>query len=195
MARSQETTVILVILAVFAALLLAGSASAMFMSSGMMGGGMMDGGGGNGGINIGLLAIVLLAAVVLVVAVFFLMASRQNVPPGNPSAFFDAPTTTYPVSPATPPVPAEGNRQHSSNDEAAIFKTLDEDEKRLYALIRERGGEMLQRDIVASGSFSKAKVTRLLDKLERKEIVARERHGMTNKICLKTMPARAAGPV
>ena len=61
---------------------------------------------------------------------------------------------------------------------------LGNDERRLYDMIVERGGEVLQRDIVASGEFSKAKVTRLLDKLEGRELIKRERHGMTNRVKL-----------
>lgn len=68
--------------------------------------------------------------------------------------------------------------------EAAVVRVLEEDERRLYTLIRERGGEMLQRDIVSLNAFSKAKVTRLLDKLERKGLVTRERYGATNKVRL-----------
>lgn len=61
---------------------------------------------------------------------------------------------------------------------------LKDDERRLYDIIAERGGEVLQRDLVATGEFSKAKVTRLLDKLEGKELIKRERHGMTNMVKL-----------
>jgi len=192
MARSQEMTVVLVILAVFVALLLTGSAGAMFMSSGMMGGGMMGVGGGS--FNLGWLAVTLLLAVVLIAVVFSLMFSRQDVPIVNQAPAGGTMAPTYPVSSAVPSVPEQEGQHMSRNQEAVIFKMLDEDEKRFYALIRERGGEMLQKDIVASGSFSKAKVTRLLDKLERKEIVARERHGMTNKIRLLTMPPKPSEP-
>jgi len=61
---------------------------------------------------------------------------------------------------------------------------LEGDERRLYDMIDEKGGEVLQRDLVATGRFSKAKVTRLLDKLERRGVVKRERFGMTNKVKL-----------
>ncbi len=59
---------------------------------------------------------------------------------------------------------------------------MTEDESRLYQMISESGGEMLQMHIVSSQVFSKAKVTRLLDKLEKRGLVKRERHGMTNRI-------------
>jgi len=56
------------------------------------------------------------------------------------------------------------------------------DERRMFGEIVESGGEVLQKDLVAKGSFSKAKVTRLLDKRERKGLIVRERYGATNKI-------------
>jgi uncharacterized membrane protein len=76
-------------------------------------------------------------------------------------------------TPAAPEPPAERD-----------LDMLGEDERRLYDMIVDRGGEVLQRDIVASGEFSKAKVTRLLDKLEGRELLKRERHGMTNRVKL-----------
>ena len=60
--------------------------------------------------------------------------------------------------------------------------SLDGDELRLYEIISEAGGEILQMQVVSSKVFSKAKVTRLLDKLEERGLVVRERHGMTNRI-------------
>jgi hypothetical protein len=62
--------------------------------------------------------------------------------------------------------------------------SLEGDELRLYEMIAEAGGEILQMQVVSSKVFSKAKVTRLLDKLEKRGLVVRERHGMTNRIRL-----------
>jgi uncharacterized membrane protein len=62
---------------------------------------------------------------------------------------------------------------------------LPEDERRLYEIIDEAGGEILQVKLVASGEFSKSKVTRLLDKLEDRGLIKRERHGMTNRVRLE----------
>ena len=97
-------------------------------------------------------------------------------------------------APETPEVVGMGNVSAGSVApvEAAQIPTSEEpdtsrlkdDERRLYDIIAERGGEVLQRDLVATGEFSKAKVTRLLDKLEGKELIKRERHGMTNMVKL-----------
>ncbi|HPP45244.1 MAG TPA: MarR family transcriptional regulator [Methanomassiliicoccaceae archaeon] len=44
------------------------------------------------------------------------------------------------------------------------------------------GGEQLQRDIVAGTKMSDAKVSRVLDRLEEKGLVVRERKGMGNVV-------------
>lgn len=67
-------------------------------------------------------------------------------------------------------------------DDEHILRTLDADERRLYGMIQDAGGELLQMHVVSTRVFSKAKVTRLLDKLEKRGLVIRERHGMTNRI-------------
>lgn len=61
---------------------------------------------------------------------------------------------------------------------------LSEDERRLYDMIESAGGEILQMKLVSSGEFSKSKVTRLLDKLEGRGLIRRERRGMTNMVKL-----------
>ncbi len=62
------------------------------------------------------------------------------------------------------------------------IKLLSGDERKMFRRIVDGGGEVLQRDLVAEGTFSKAKVTRVLDKLERKGLILRERYGSTNKV-------------
>jgi len=127
---------------------------------------------------------VLLFAVV--VAVFaFALAFRTRQRPPAPIAYGPLP----PDMGAPTQVPAMATSatdaaQVQRLQEAAVVRTLDEDERRLYLQIRESGGTALQRDLVASGAFSKAKVTRLLDKLERKGLVVRERYGATNRVRL-----------
>ena len=63
-----------------------------------------------------------------------------------------------------------------------VLRHLSDDERRVFLEIQSRRGSIYQNDLVALGIFSRAKVTRLLDKLEAKGIVVRERHGMTNRI-------------
>ncbi len=63
---------------------------------------------------------------------------------------------------------------------------LEGDEKKIYQKIIDAGDEMLQRDLVLETEFDRAKVTRLLHKLERKGLITKLKHGMTNRIILKT---------
>jgi uncharacterized membrane protein len=62
---------------------------------------------------------------------------------------------------------------------------LDEDEAKVYDLLKEREGSMYQSDLIRETSFSKVHMTRVLDKMESRKIVERKRRGMTNIIVLK----------
>ena len=68
--------------------------------------------------------------------------------------------------------------------EDLAVRLLDGDERRLMRVIVESKGELLQRDLVRITAFSDAKVSRLLDRLEERGLVVRERHGMTNRVRL-----------
>ena len=66
-----------------------------------------------------------------------------------------------------------------------ILRELNDDEKLVFEKIIESEGAIFQSDLVDKTKFSKAKVTRILDKLEGKGLVERRRRGMTNVIILK----------
>ena len=68
--------------------------------------------------------------------------------------------------------------------EQMALRLLEGDERRVYRRIVEAGGEILQKDIVSAVPFSKAKVSRIVDKLDEKGLITKERHGYTNKIIL-----------
>lgn len=59
---------------------------------------------------------------------------------------------------------------------------LDDDLRRLYGLVAERGGEVPQGDLVALTGWSKAKVSKALDRLEAKGLIVRLRRGMSNRV-------------
>ena len=61
---------------------------------------------------------------------------------------------------------------------------LDEQEKKIYDIIKNKGGSAYQTDLIKETGFSKVKITRILDKMELKDILERKRRGMTNIIVL-----------
>lgn len=62
---------------------------------------------------------------------------------------------------------------------------LSDEERKLYEIIRNKGGSSYQADLVKETGFSKVKVTRILDKMELSGILERKRRGMTNIVVLK----------
>ena len=68
--------------------------------------------------------------------------------------------------------------------ESLAIRLLNGDERRVVRVIVEARGAILQRDLVRITAFSDAKVSRLLDRLEKRGLLIRERHGMTNRIRL-----------
>ena len=64
------------------------------------------------------------------------------------------------------------------------LKILNKEEKVIYSvLIKEKS--MFQADLVDKSGFGKVKVTRILDKLEHKNLIERKRRGMNNIVVLK----------
>ncbi|MFZ3059287.1 MAG: MarR family transcriptional regulator [Candidatus Methanoperedens sp.] len=72
------------------------------------------------------------------------------------------------------------------NKNAALLAVnlLEGDEKILFKEIL-GNNEILQRDLVSKTGFSEPKVSRLLDKLERRGLIIRRRDGMGNRVLVK----------
>lgn len=81
------------------------------------------------------------------------------------------------------PEPTNGGAAPPELEDLAI-RLLDGDERRVVRVLVEAKGEMLQRDLVRITAFSDAKVSRLLDRLQERGLVVRERHGMANQVRL-----------
>ncbi len=81
--------------------------------------------------------------------------------------------------------PASSNTSANQDNISRILSYMDDAESGIYMLIVDAGGSMLQKDIVGLKKYSKAKVTRAIDHLERAELVERLRHGTTNLIVVK----------
>lgn len=58
------------------------------------------------------------------------------------------------------------------------------EEKQVYSLVKENGA-IFQADLIEKTGFSKARMTRIVDKLEGAGLVERKRRGMTNVVVLK----------
>ena len=62
---------------------------------------------------------------------------------------------------------------------------LDKSEKEVIRIIQEEGGAIFQATLKEKLEVGKVKITRLLDKLEAKQIIERKRRGMNNMVVLK----------
>ena len=62
---------------------------------------------------------------------------------------------------------------------------LDKDEKKVVELLMNEGKAVFQADLKEKMGIGKVKLTRLLDKLEAKQIIERKRRGMNNIVVLK----------
>lgn len=58
------------------------------------------------------------------------------------------------------------------------------EERTLYDLLRTSGGRKHQADLIGATGFSKARMSRLLDRMERKGLLRRQRDGMGNLVLL-----------
>jgi len=65
------------------------------------------------------------------------------------------------------------------------YSKLDKEEKVIIKIIEESQGTIFQSDLVEKSQFDKVKVSRILDRLEGKQIIERKRRGMTNVVVLK----------
>jgi uncharacterized membrane protein len=70
-------------------------------------------------------------------------------------------------------------------DKEQNLKLLDTEEKKVYQVLIDNKGTVFQSDLVEKSGFDKVKVTRVLDKLEGKQLIQRMRRGMTNVVMLK----------
>lgn len=62
---------------------------------------------------------------------------------------------------------------------------LDKDEKKVVELLSKENRAMFQKTLMEKLDIGKVKTTRLLDKLEAKQVIERKRRGMNNMVVLK----------
>ena len=66
------------------------------------------------------------------------------------------------------------------------LKGLDKDEKKVIDFLLKEGRAVFQSDLKEKLEIGKVGMTRLLDKLEAKQIIERKRRGMNNVVVLKS---------
>jgi len=66
-----------------------------------------------------------------------------------------------------------------------VVPLLKKDEKVVFTALRNSNGVMLQNQLVLKTGLSKVAMTRALVKLERKNLIVKERYGLTNKVKIK----------
>ena len=66
-----------------------------------------------------------------------------------------------------------------------VMSGLNKEEKIILEKIIESQGTIFQSDLVDKTKFAKVKITRILDKLEGRDLIERKRRGMTNVVILK----------
>jgi uncharacterized membrane protein len=58
-------------------------------------------------------------------------------------------------------------------------------ERRVFEKLIEEKGSALQSNLIRHTGFSKVKITRILDRLEQRDLIERKRRGMTNIVIIK----------
>ena len=79
------------------------------------------------------------------------------------------------------PEKVEGNKRKWES----VLKTLTGDERGIYEKIVASEGVIFQSELVEKSGFPKAKVSRVLDRMEARGLLERKRRGMTNAVVLK----------
>lgn len=114
------------------------------------------------------MSFVVLGGVVLVILIVLAISQPRGV--------------ERPVAAYVPMTPLQNKENWTPEMRNLTLRLLQGDERRMLRHIFDAGGQILQKDLVYRAGFSRAKVTRLLDKLERKGLIIRERHGSTNLV-------------
>lgn len=64
------------------------------------------------------------------------------------------------------------------------LEELSQDGKLVVEMLQDRGGEMIQKDIVEESDYSKAKISGVVSELVEEEVVSKEKEGRSNKVSL-----------
>jgi uncharacterized membrane protein len=144
------------------------------------------------------LAIMVTSSFLIAIAVMFILLREEYeplppemrpLPPPPPAEVADAPDEVGAPESATAKRLEETGIEAAdiSPDEAKretyiILRLLTGDERIMFKAIMDAGGTALQKDLIKSTKMSNAKVSRVLDRLQEKGVISKERHGSTNRV-------------
>ncbi|MBU1158266.1 MAG: winged helix-turn-helix transcriptional regulator [Candidatus Thermoplasmatota archaeon] len=145
------------------------------------------------------LALIILASLIIAVAVMFILLREEYVPlppsmtlpppPEDERALVTKDKVASPKSAVeeekvSSPVIEEATVSEDKDMEERYLalRLLSGDERTMFKSVMDSGGEALQKDLMQRTKMSNAKVSRVLERLEQKGVISKERHGSTNKI-------------
>jgi uncharacterized membrane protein len=130
--------------------------------------------------------LTILGTIALIIIAVMFVIFRQEYKPLPPSMMRDVGPSTKsekenPETPAPAPTKAAAP-ERAADKEYLVLRLLSGDERIMFRAIMDLGGEGLQKDLILRTKMSNAKVSRLLDKLQEKGVISKERYGSTNKV-------------
>jgi uncharacterized membrane protein len=148
------------------------------------------------------LAIIVVSSFVIAVAVMFIFLREEYEPlPPSMKAYLPPPPPPKEASEevvnqqkaplerasaaevrAEVPSGAGSTEEEKKRETYLVLRLLTGDERAMFRTIMDSGGEALQKDLMQRTKMSNAKVSRVLDRLEEKGVITKERHGSTNKV-------------
>lgn len=144
------------------------------------------------------LAIMVASSFLIAIAVMFILLreeyeplppSMRPLPPPPPAEVVvdpDAvskPEAVVPKGPEeSPETVAELSSDEAKRETYIILRLLTGDERIMFKAIMDVGGAALQKDLIKSTKMSNAKVSRVLDRLQEKGVITKDRHGSTNRV-------------
>lgn len=138
------------------------------------------------------LALIVLSSFLIAIAVMFILLREEyeplpptmgkySPPPPPDDEEKAEPEKAVPVRPKEHvEVPALADIK--KKETYLVMRLLTGDERTMFRTIADSGGEALQKDLMQRTKMSGAKVSRVLDRLEEKGVIVKERHGSTNRV-------------
>ncbi len=137
--------------------------------------------------GLGQVALMLIAAIITTTGLIFVLVRPEYEPI---PVYSSGELRMNPQVPGTPPaieaagvdaVPSARGEREGRHD-YLVLRLLTGDERAIFKAIMDSGGEILQKDLILRTKMSNAKVSRLLDRLQQKDVISKERYGATNMI-------------